>query len=74
MFDDVGGQFINLPWYQWEFQDPKMEVLYHIRRTQGLYVVGILIIFPVYPHEINIAMENPPIFMGEIHYFNGHFQ
>ena len=19
------------PWYQWKFQDPKMEVLYHIR-------------------------------------------
>jgi hypothetical protein len=22
---------IEFPWYQWEFQDPNMEVLYHIR-------------------------------------------
>ena len=27
----------NWLWFQWEFQDPKMEVLYHIRA----YVVGI---------------------------------
>ena len=29
--------FTAMEWIQWEFQDPKMEVLYHIRR----YFVGI---------------------------------
>ena len=29
--------FIYITYIQWEFQDPKMEVLYHVR----LYVVGI---------------------------------
>ena len=37
--DPLGRQLLDLFFrlYQWEFQDPKMEVLYHIRP----YLVGI---------------------------------
>ena len=36
-FMGMYGHYINLMFGQWEFQDPKMEVLYHIRP----YFVGI---------------------------------
>ena len=35
-FSGMGLPFSKLPFGQWEFQDPKMEVLYHIRP----YVLG----------------------------------
>ena len=34
---DYGWLYTYIPLYQWEFQDPKMKVLYHIRP----YFVGI---------------------------------
>ena len=31
----VSGKFMGISYFQWEFQDPKMEVLYHIRPYFG---------------------------------------
>ena len=32
---DFGGSLVDI--HQWEFQDPKMDVLYHIKPYLGVY-------------------------------------